>query len=48
LLGGAKLQWLQDPSEINEDNLNHIRLETREHIRNKMMECLKDKIERLQ
>jgi hypothetical protein len=24
----AKLQWLQDPSEINGDNLNHIRRET--------------------
>jgi hypothetical protein len=23
----AKLQWLQDPSEINGDNLNHIRCE---------------------
>jgi hypothetical protein len=21
----AKLQWLQDPSEINEDNLNNVR-----------------------
>jgi hypothetical protein len=24
----AKLQWLQDPSEINGDNLNNIRPET--------------------
>jgi hypothetical protein len=24
----AKLQWLQDPSEINGDNLNNIRRET--------------------
>jgi hypothetical protein len=26
-----KLQWLQDPSEINGDNLNNIRPETRRH-----------------
>jgi hypothetical protein len=30
----AKLQWLQDPSEINRDNLN-IRRETSRHFRNK-------------
>jgi hypothetical protein len=24
------LQWLQDPSEIDEENLNHIRRETRQ------------------
>jgi hypothetical protein len=31
----AKLQWLQDPSEINGDNLNNIRRETSRHFRNK-------------
>jgi hypothetical protein len=31
---GAKLQWLQDPSEINGD-MKIVRLETSRHIRNK-------------
>jgi hypothetical protein len=31
----VKLQWLQDPSEINGDNLNNIRRETSRHFRNK-------------
>jgi hypothetical protein len=33
----AKLQWLQDPNEINGDNLNNIRRETTttRHFRNK-------------
>jgi hypothetical protein len=31
----AKLQWLQDPNEINGDSLNHIRRETIRHFRNK-------------
>jgi hypothetical protein len=38
----AKLQWLQDPSEINGDNLN-IRREANKHFRNKKKEYLKDK-----
>jgi hypothetical protein len=38
------LQWLQDPSEINGDNLNHIRHETSRHFRNKKRAYLKDKI----
>jgi hypothetical protein len=33
----AKLQWLQDPSETNGDNLNNIRCETSRHLRNKKM-----------
>jgi hypothetical protein len=41
------LQWLQDPSEINGDNLNHIRRETSRHFRNKMRKYLKDKIDEL-
>jgi hypothetical protein len=32
---GAKLQWLQDPSEINGDNLNNVRLEASRYFRNK-------------
>jgi hypothetical protein len=43
----AKLQWLQDPSEINRENLNNIRRETIRHFRNKMWEYLKDKIDEL-
>jgi hypothetical protein len=39
-----KLQWLQDPSEINWDNLNNVRREASRHFRNKNREYLKDKI----
>jgi hypothetical protein len=39
-----KLQWLQDPSQINMANLNNIRRETSKHFRNKKREYLKDKI----
>jgi hypothetical protein len=38
------LQWLQDPSQINGDNLSNIRHETSSHFRNKKREYLKDKI----
>jgi hypothetical protein len=34
----TKLQWLQDPSEINGDNLNNVRREARRHFRNKKRE----------
>jgi hypothetical protein len=40
----AKLQWLQDPSEINGDNLNNVRREASRYFRNKKREHLKDKI----
>jgi hypothetical protein len=40
----AKLQWIQDPSEINGDNLNNVRCETSRHFRNKKREYLKGKI----
>jgi iron uptake system EfeUOB component EfeO/EfeM len=40
----TKLQWLQDPSEINVDNLNNIRPEASRHFRNKKREHLKEKI----
>jgi hypothetical protein len=31
----AKLQWLQDPSEINGDNLNNVRHEASRYFKNK-------------
>jgi spore coat protein U-like protein len=40
----AKLQWLQDPSEINADNLNNVRREASRYFMNKKREYLKDKI----
>jgi hypothetical protein len=41
------LQWLQDPSELNGDNLNNVRREASTNIRNKKREYLKDKINEL-
>jgi hypothetical protein len=43
----AKLQWLQDPSEVNWVNLNNARHEARRHFRNKKREHLEDKINEL-
>jgi hypothetical protein len=43
----AKLQWLQDPNEINGDNLNNVRCEASRHFRNRKKEHLKDKINEL-
>jgi hypothetical protein len=43
----AKLQWLQDPSKINADNLSNIKCEASRHFRNKKREYLKDKIDEL-
>jgi hypothetical protein len=40
----AKLQWLQDPSIVNEDNLRNVRRDARRRFRNKKMEYLKGKI----
>jgi hypothetical protein len=40
----AKLQWLQDPSEANEDNLSDVRREASRHFRNREREYLKDRI----
>jgi hypothetical protein len=42
----AKLQWLQDPSKVNGDNLNNIQ-EISRHFGNKETEYLKDKIDDL-
>jgi hypothetical protein len=41
------MQWLQDPSEINVDNLNNVRREASRYFRNKRREYLKDKINEL-
>jgi uncharacterized NAD(P)/FAD-binding protein YdhS len=43
----AKLQWLQDPSEINGDNRNNVRSEASTYFRNEKREYLKDKIKEL-
>jgi hypothetical protein len=43
----TKLQWLQDPSGINGDNLNNVRCEASRYFRNKKREYLKDKINEL-
>jgi hypothetical protein len=43
----AKLQWLQDPSEINGDNQKNVRREASRHVRNKKREYLQDKINEL-
>jgi hypothetical protein len=43
----AKLQWLQDPSQINGDNLNSVRCEASRYFRNEKREYLKDKINEL-
>jgi hypothetical protein len=40
----AKLQWLQDPSVVNEDNLCNVKKEASRHFRNKKTEYLKGKI----
>jgi hypothetical protein len=39
----AQLQWLQYPSEIYGDNLNHVKREGSRHFRNKKRKYLKDK-----
>jgi hypothetical protein len=39
---------LQDPSEVNEDNLRNVRLEDSRHFRNKKREYLKDKINNIE
>ncbi len=44
----AKLQWVQDPSQRNVDNLNNVRHESSRHFRNKKKAYLKAKIEDLE
>jgi hypothetical protein len=41
------LQWLQDPSEINGDNMNNVRHEASRYFRNKKRKYLKDKLNEL-
>jgi hypothetical protein len=41
----AIMQWLKDPNQGNEDNLNNERREASRHFRNKKKEYLKAKIE---
>jgi hypothetical protein len=43
----VKLQWLQNTSEVNGDNLNNVRSETSRHFRNKKRKYVKDKINEL-
>jgi hypothetical protein len=43
----AKLQWLQNPNQINGDNLQNLRRETSRTFRNKKREYLKGKINEL-
>jgi hypothetical protein len=44
----TKLQWLQDPSEIDGDNLNNVRHEASRYFRNKKREYWKKKLMSLQ
>jgi hypothetical protein len=44
----AKLQWLQDPSEVNEDKMRNVRRDASRRFRNKKREYLKDKINELE
>ena len=39
----AKMQWVQNPSQRNADDLNHVRGEASRHFRNKKKEYLKAK-----
>jgi len=41
------MQWLQDTSQINVDNLNYVRCEVSRHFRNKAREYLKAKLRNL-
>ena len=43
----AKMQWVQDPSQSNIDNLNNVRREASRHCRSKKKEYLKAKMEEL-
>ena len=38
------MQWVQDPSQCNVDNLNNIRREASKHFRDIKKDYLKDKI----
>jgi hypothetical protein len=44
----ARMQWIQDPSLRNVDNLNNVRRDAGRHFRNKRKAYLKAKIEELE
>ena len=44
----AKIQWIQDPSQSNVDNLNNVRHEVSRHFRNKKKAHLRATIEELE
>jgi len=44
----AKIQWMQDPSQCNVDNINNVRHVASRHFRNKKKAYLKAKIEKLE
>jgi len=44
----ATMQWIQDPSQRNVDNLNNVRLEVGRHFRNKKKAYMRAKIEELE
>ena len=44
----AKMQWIQDPSQSNADNLNNLRRDASRHFRNKKKAYLRAKIEELE
>jgi hypothetical protein len=44
----AKLQRLQDPSEVNEDNLRTVSRKASRHFKNKKREYLKEKINEIE
>ena len=44
----AKVQWTQDPSQSNVDNMNKVRREVNRHFRNKKKAYMRAKIEELE
>jgi hypothetical protein len=44
----AKMQWVQDPSQSNVDNLNNVTCVASRHFRNKKKEYLKARINELE
>jgi len=44
----AKMQWIQDPSQSNVDNMNSVRCEVSRHFRNKKKAYMRAKIEELE
>jgi hypothetical protein len=44
----AKMQWIEDPSQRNVENMNNVRRDTSRHFRNKNKTYLKAKIEELE